>query len=360
MKRLKPQPQNSHGDFKREVQLLKRLRHPHVVLFMGWFWSCADNSGKKIANQQSLCLVTELCWTSLYRFLHESKMQLPWARVLGMSLDGARGMCFLHGENIVHRDLKSANLLIDRSYRVKVCDFGLAKALSQTAASRGEQGTPQYDAPELILQGKQADKKSDVYSFGVVMWELALRRRPFDVLLEKLGKVHLSAHIATCYQRGEGLSLLGWPQEHAEMQRLVAACLSMNPDERPMFDAVAAAINQEALHLRKQTAAQTMKRPLSKATQQMCGTTHAPKPPRVPSTVNESDTVRPRNFGGRHLGSASPLTRPSAHEIPSHSLGSGVESTRQLTPGPRRTRDDERMIVTTGEAARLEARRILQ
>ena len=95
IKRLKPQRRSTKtqavqsADFKREVQLLKRLRHPHVVLFMGWFLSSSDELASPNA-EQSLCLVTELCWTSLDHCLHESKMQLPWGRVLGMALDGAR------------------------------------------------------------------------------------------------------------------------------------------------------------------------------------------------------------------------------------------------------------------------------
>jgi serine/threonine protein kinase len=83
-----------------------------------------------------------------------------------MALDAARGMSYLHGQGIIHRDLKSANLLIDRSYRAKVCDFGLARA--QSNIQRGGMGTAQYDAPEIILDGNQATLKSDVYSFGVV------------------------------------------------------------------------------------------------------------------------------------------------------------------------------------------------
>ena len=169
------------GDFVREVALLKALRHPHVVLFMGWFLSSSSYLAAD-AEHESLCFVTELCWTSLYHLLHTrsgssnsssngdshaktNAQHVHWARRLAMCLDASKGMCFLHGEGIIHRDLKSANLLVDRSYRVKVCDFGLARALRDP--SRRRVGTPQYDAPEVIVDGKPGDKFSDVYSFGV-------------------------------------------------------------------------------------------------------------------------------------------------------------------------------------------------
>jgi serine/threonine protein kinase len=130
VKRLKRNDGNSHsqhsnvvketqlkGDFVREVALLKRLRHPHVVLFMGWFLSSSSYLAAD-AEHESLCFVTELCWTSLYHLLHttggsssgggatRSAQHLHWARRLAMCLDAAKGMCFLHGEGIIHRDLK--------------------------------------------------------------------------------------------------------------------------------------------------------------------------------------------------------------------------------------------------------------
>ena len=68
------------SDFKREVQLLKTLRHPHVVLFMGWFLSSSEQlTPTATAATPSLCLVTELCWTSMYHLLHESQVRLPRA-----------------------------------------------------------------------------------------------------------------------------------------------------------------------------------------------------------------------------------------------------------------------------------------
>lgn len=78
---------------------------------------------------------------------------------------------------IVHRDIKPANFLVDRAWRVKVCDFGLASNSRQQAGA----GTPAYMAPEL-LQGKPYNEKADIYALGVVLNEMGARRQPFDGL----------------------------------------------------------------------------------------------------------------------------------------------------------------------------------
>ena len=135
--------------------------------------------GSPRGGQAALCFVTELCSTSMYRLLHDPSLrgQLPWARRLAMVLDAARGMCFLHGKGVLHRDLKTANLLVYRSYRVKVCDFGLSRVMhedgsakkeggtEQGAALRGTTvGTPQYDAPEVIGVGGASVRLSTLHS----------------------------------------------------------------------------------------------------------------------------------------------------------------------------------------------------
>ncbi|KAI3868561.1 hypothetical protein MKW92_021088, partial [Papaver armeniacum] len=94
----------------------------------------------------------------------------------------ARGMNYLHCCNppIVHRDLKSSNLLVDKNWNVKVGDFGLSKLKHQTFLSTlTGKGTPQWMAPE-VLRNERSDEKSDVYSYGVVLWEIATQKIPWD------------------------------------------------------------------------------------------------------------------------------------------------------------------------------------
>ncbi|GMP76319.1 hypothetical protein CsSME_00033054 [Camellia sinensis var. sinensis] len=160
--------------FRKEVSLMKRFRHPNVLLFMG-----------AVTSPQRLCIVTEfLPRGSLFRLLQRNTTRLDWRRRVHMALDVARGMNYLHHYNppIIHRDLKSSNLLVDKNWTVKVGDFGLSRLKHETyLTTKTGKGTPQWMAPE-VLRNESSDEKSDVYSFGVVLWELATEKIPWDNL----------------------------------------------------------------------------------------------------------------------------------------------------------------------------------
>lgn len=160
------------AEFKREVRIMQRLRHPNVVLFMG-----------AVTRPPNLSIVTEfLPRGSLYRILHRPNCQLDEKRRIKMALDVARGMNCLHTSTptIVHRDLKSPNLLVDKNWNVKVCDFGLSRLKHNTfLSSKSTAGTPEWMAPE-VLRNEPSNEKCDVYSFGVILWELATVRLPWS------------------------------------------------------------------------------------------------------------------------------------------------------------------------------------
>ncbi|CAL9125879.1 unnamed protein product [Musa acuminata var. zebrina] len=157
--------------FRYEVKIMSRLRHPNVVLFMG-----------AVTRPPNLSILTEfLPRGSLYRLLHRPNVQLDEKRRLKMALDVAKGMNYLHASHptIVHRDLKSPNLLVDKSWVVKVCDFGLSRLKHHTfLSSKSTSGTPEWMAPE-VLRNEPSNEKCDVYSFGVILWELATLRKPW-------------------------------------------------------------------------------------------------------------------------------------------------------------------------------------
>ncbi|KAF6163032.1 hypothetical protein GIB67_004216 [Kingdonia uniflora] len=176
--------------FRCEVKIMLRLRHPNVVLFMG-----------AVTRPPNLSILTEfLPRGSLYRLLHRPNIQLDEKRRLRMALDVAKGMNYLHTSHptIVHRDLKSPNLLVDKNWVVKVCDFGLSRLKHHTfLSSKSTAGTelncpfhltifyndhelqPEWMAPE-VLRNEPSNEKCDVYSFGVILWELATLRMPWN------------------------------------------------------------------------------------------------------------------------------------------------------------------------------------
>ncbi|KAK7814336.1 putative serine/threonine-protein kinase sis8 [Quercus suber] len=160
-------------DFKKEIDIMKRLRHPNVLLFMGAAYT-----------QERLSIVTEfLPRGSLYKTLHKNNQALDIRRRLRMALD-ARGMNNSHHRNpsIVHSDLKSSNLLVDKNWTVKAGDFGLSRLKDSTfITAKSGRGTPQWMAPE-VLRNEPSNEKSDVFSFGVILWELMTESIPWNNL----------------------------------------------------------------------------------------------------------------------------------------------------------------------------------
>ncbi|XP_010313901.1 serine/threonine-protein kinase EDR1 [Solanum lycopersicum] len=159
-------------DFCNEISILSRLRHPNVILFLG---ACA--------NPPHLSMVTEYMeMGSLYHLIHVSgqKNRLSWKKKLNMLRDICRGLMCLHRMKIVHRDLKSANCLVNKRWTVKICDFGLSRIMTDASIRDSTSaGTPEWMAPELI-RNEPFTEKCDIFSFGVIMWELCTLNRPWE------------------------------------------------------------------------------------------------------------------------------------------------------------------------------------
>ncbi|XP_048502354.1 serine/threonine-protein kinase STY17 isoform X2 [Beta vulgaris subsp. vulgaris] len=148
-------------DFFQEVKIMRKLQHKNVVQFIG---ACTKPPG--------LFLVTELMPKgNLYDFIHKRKGVFNLQSLLRAAIDISMGMEYLHQNNIVHRDLKTANLLMGADGAVKVADFGVAKVQTQSGIMTAETGTYRWMAPEVIGH-KPYDYKADVFSFGIVLWEL--------------------------------------------------------------------------------------------------------------------------------------------------------------------------------------------
>ncbi|CAL1389679.1 unnamed protein product [Linum trigynum] len=158
-------------DFCNEISILSRLRHPNVILFLG---ACTK--------PPRLSMLTEYMeMGSLYYLIHLSgqKKKLSWRRRLKMLRDICRGLMCIHRMKIVHRDLKSANCLVNKHWTVKICDFGLSRIMvTKLVTDSSSAGTPEWMAPELI-RGESFTEKCDIFSLGVIMWELCTLNRPW-------------------------------------------------------------------------------------------------------------------------------------------------------------------------------------
>ncbi|KAL2339982.1 hypothetical protein Fmac_007922 [Flemingia macrophylla] len=202
------------------VAIMKRVRHPNVVLFMG-----------SVTKRPHLSIVTEyLPRGSLYRLIHRpaSGEILDKRRRLRMALDVAKGINYLHclKPSIVHWDLKSPNLLVDKNWTVKVGDFGLSRFKANTfIPSKSVAGTPEWMAPEF-LRGEPSNEKSDVYSFGVILWELVAMQQPWS----GLSPAQVVGAVAFQNRR------LSIPSNISPaLASLMESCWADNPSERPSF-----------------------------------------------------------------------------------------------------------------------------
>lgn len=208
-------------EFMDELHSMRMLDHPNVVKFIG---ACCK--------PPKLCFVMELLDTSLYELLHKSNTYYDYVALAAMATDAAAGMAYLHGLSppIIHRDLKSHNLLVNaRKGVVKLCDFGLVHTKHTTA------GTPAYMAPEL-LNDKPFSRKCDVYAFGVLLWEIFNRSIPFH-----------GWRVTDIVDEVSAGRRPKWPRGHTCPKDLVAIvedCWAQDPNDRPTFSDVEKRLRQ--------------------------------------------------------------------------------------------------------------------
>ena len=127
------------------------------------------------------CIITEYMSQGTLRMYLNKKdpYSLSPETILTLALDISRGMEYLHAQGVIHRDLKSQNLLLNDEMRVKVADFGTSCLETKCQATKGNKGTYRWMAPEMTKE-KPYTRKVDVYSFGIVLWELTTCLLPFQ------------------------------------------------------------------------------------------------------------------------------------------------------------------------------------
>ncbi|CAN6344490.1 unnamed protein product [Urochloa humidicola] len=219
---------NVWNEFTQEVYILREVQHTNVVRFIG---ACTK--------PPQFCIITEyMSGGSLYDFVHKQHNVLNLTTLLKFAVDVCRGMCYLHERGIIHRDLKTANLLMDKDHVVKVADFGVARFQDQGGIMTAETGTYRWMAPEVINH-QPYDNKADVFSFAIVLWELITSKIPYDTMTP------LQAAVGVRQGLRPGLP----KKAHPKLLDLMQRCWVADPSTRPAFPDILAELEDLLAHV---------------------------------------------------------------------------------------------------------------
>lgn len=203
--------------FQREVAVLATAIHPAVLRMIG------------ATETMPFCIITD--WMpngSLYHDLHVHHRLDQTGKTI-CAFDIARGMQYLHQCQIVHRDLKSLNVLLDSNNNIRICDFGFSRHASDSSLMTQNIGTPHWMAPELLSTSTNYTSKIDVYAYGIVLWELATDNVPYQGMD--------SRQIISQVLNNDIRPLLP-PEVNPAMRDLITQCWDRDPTVRPSFDEI--------------------------------------------------------------------------------------------------------------------------
>lgn len=211
---------DQHELFIREVQIMSRLHSPHIVQLYG---ACIE--------PDSLCLVMECMEQgSLDTFLAKGALEPNQQKEIALSI--ARGLDYIHSKNMIHCDLKSANILLSEKGIAKIADFGLSRVGTQSIIGITQKSQAiEWQAPECLTVNPKFTPASDIYAFGMIMWEIVTGSKPFaDVKTER------EKYILEMASKGQRETL---PLDVDPCYRdLIEACWQTNPSKRPSLETV--------------------------------------------------------------------------------------------------------------------------
>ncbi|KAM3405733.1 hypothetical protein ACQJBY_000006 [Aegilops geniculata] len=243
VKQLRDGSGQGEREFQAEVEIISRVHHRHLVSLVGY---C-------IANSQRMLVYDFVSNDTLHYHLHgQGRPVLQWSARVKIAAGAARGIAYLHEDchpRIIHRDIKSSNILLDNNFDALVADFGLARLAldAVTHVTTRVMGTFGYMAPEYASSGKLTEK-SDVFSFGVVLLELMTGRKPVDSSrplgdesLVEWARPLLSRALETGKLEGLVDPRLEKNFNEVEMFRMIesaAACIRHSSSKRPRMSQV--------------------------------------------------------------------------------------------------------------------------
>eukprot|EP00257_Ricinus_communis_P025285 XP_025012699.1 LEAF RUST 10 DISEASE-RESISTANCE LOCUS RECEPTOR-LIKE PROTEIN KINASE-like 1.3 isoform X2 [Ricinus communis] len=248
VKRLFENNMKRAEQFMNEIEILTRLRHKNLVTLYG----CTSKRSRE------LVLVYEYIPNgTLADHIHGNRSKsglLTWKVRLSIAIETADALAYLHASDVIHRDVKTNNILLDNNFRVKVADFGLSRLFPNdcTHVSTAPQGTPGYVDPEYY-QCYQLTDKSDVYSFGVVLVELISSLQAVDTNRHRLD-INL-ANMAVNKIQNHAINelvdpMLGYDKDYAvrkmttSVAELAFRCLQQEKDMRPTMAEVLEALKK--------------------------------------------------------------------------------------------------------------------
>lgn len=214
----------THSSFIREVNNLRRLKHPNIIRFYG----AVDSDLHRL-------LVMEYAPNSLANIIEPRGLpsgQAPTAvALLQWAQELASGLAFLHSKGLIHFDVKPENVLLDEGWNVKLCDFGVSRSIDSVlrppSTNDQEGGTPSYTAPEMLTGDRaQLSSKVDVYAFAIVFWQMfhhgeAPHPDQWSVI-EVLTQVSMENYRPPIK-----------PETPEPLQDIITSCWETNPEDRP-------------------------------------------------------------------------------------------------------------------------------
>ncbi|XP_057448786.1 LRR receptor-like serine/threonine-protein kinase FEI 2 [Lotus japonicus] len=232
--------------FERELQILGSIKHRYLVNLRGY---CNSPTSK-------LLIYDYLPGGSLDEVLHERSEQLDWDSRLNIIMGAAKGLSYLHHDcspRIIHRDIKSSNILLDGKLDARVSDFGLAKLLEdeESHITTIVAGTFGYLAPEYMQSGR-ATEKTDVYSFGVLTLEVLSGKRPTDASFIEKG-LNIVGWLNFLITENRAREIVDPLCEGVQVDSLDALltmaiqCVSSSPEDRPTMHRVVQLLESEVV-----------------------------------------------------------------------------------------------------------------